>query len=252
MFDKLISLLQKPYESISGGEIVHKDYVRILDTYYKPPISRNVLRQKISDKYDFVEFVNEYKTDVTKLFYNSEEIKAVFNYPAVDSKNYGDSVCYMPLLYTDIYLSFSSALQKKLSQKEFIFLLKKFEPYIVAFDGATVNDMDIVEIAENLQAVKNINSVQRNTQQKFTLDVEVKAGHSELIIPKYITFEFPVFKNDLMLKKLFTIELFLSADENGFSTELMCYKFEQIVENSLKELIKQVKNGTRGVDSFMC
>lgn len=251
MLDRLVGLLQKPVEIIKGRVLTHKDYISEEETNYRPALSRNVISQKVLDKYDFIEFVNEYKTDQTKLFYNENQLKTVFNYPTVDKADYGDSICLMPLVYTDDFIQFSSKLEKHLSQKEFILLLKKLEPYITSFDNKAVDDMDIIEIAENLQATKNINSVQRNTEQKFTLDVEVTAGHDKLTIPRYITFEFPVFKNDLQLKTEFTVELFLSGGDGGFEATLMCYKLDQLKEEALKELTIQVQNGLDGIDSFM-
>ena len=251
MLDKLVGLLQKPVEMIKGKVIIHKDYNYENETNYKPPLARNVIQQKILDKYDFIEFVNEYKGEQTKLFYNENRLKAVFNYPSVDKADYEDSHCSMPLVCTDDFTMFSSLIDTTLTQKQFILALKRFEPYITAFDNKQVDDMDIIEIAENLQATKNINSVQRNTQQKFTLDVEITAGNSELIIPRYITFEFPVYKNDLQLKTEFTVELFLNGGDGGFEARLMCYRLEQLVEEALKELTKQVQSGLDGIDSFM-
>lgn len=226
MLDKLIRALQKPFETVDKRIVVHNDYnvVGPTDINYKPPLARNVINQTILDKYDFIEFVNEYKNDQTKLFYNEKRLKAVFNYPGVDKADYADSYCSMPLVETLEYIE---------------------------FDGKQVDDMDIIEVAENLQATKNINSVQRNTQQKFTLDVEVTAGNSQMVIPRYITFAFPVYKNDLQLKTEFTAELFLSSGEDGFEATLMCYKLEQLTEEALKELTKQVQKGLDGVDSFM-
>ncbi|NOX15985.1 MAG: DUF2303 family protein [Epsilonproteobacteria bacterium] len=251
MFEKLIKLVQRPSEQLNGRVLVHKDYEIKADTNYRPPLARNVIAQSILDKYDFIEFVNEYKEEQTKLFYNENQIKAVFNYPLVDEADYGDSFCVMGLRYTNDFSRFSSMLEKKMSQKEFIMMLKTLEPYIVGFDGKEIENMDIIEIAENLQATKNINSIQRNTQQKFTLDVEISTGHSEMTIPRYISFEFPIFKNDLQLKTRFEVELFLGGSDDGFEAVLMCYKLEQQKEEALKELTKEVQNGLDGVDSFM-
>jgi len=251
MFEKLIKLVQRPSEQLDGRVLVHKDYEVRTDTNYKPPLARNVIAQTILDKYDFIEFVNEYKNKQTKLFYNEDQIKAVFNYPLEDKADYGDSYCTMGLRYTDVFSRFVSMLDRKMSQKEFVMMLKTLEPYIVGFDGKKIDNMSIIEIAENLQATKNINSIQRNTQQKFTLDVEISTGHSEMTIPRYISFEFPIFKNDLQLKTRFEVELFLSGSDSGFEAVLVCYKLDQQKEEALKELTNQVQNGIDGVDSFM-
>ena len=157
----------------------------------------------------------------------------------------------MELAYTRDFKEFREHIEADLSQKQFIRILKRMEPYITAFDDKAVDDMDIIEIAENLQATKNINSVMRNTQQAFVLDTEVRAGHSSMTIPRFITFKMPVYKNDLKLESEFKVELFLQGGEGGFIANLVCYKLEQTVEETVRELTTQVQNGCDGIDSFM-
>jgi len=125
------------------------------------------------------------------------------------------------------------------------------EPYIVWFDGRNVDDMDIIELAENLQATTNVNSIQRNTGKSFTLDVEVRSGNSNITIPRYITFNIPLFQNDIALKTRFDVELFLEIKDSEFVINLVCYKTDQTIEETLRELIIQIQNGCNGVESFM-
>ena len=175
----------------------------------------------------------------------------MFNYSTKEEADYADSYCRMILLQTIDFIEFKNHIERDLSQKEFIRILKRMEPYITAFDDKAVDDMDIIEIAENLQATKNINSIMRNTAQSFVLDTEVRAGNSELTIPRFITFKIPIYKNDLKLESEFKVELFLQGGDGGFEANLVCYKLEQTIEETVRELTTQVCNGCDNVDSFM-
>ncbi len=252
MIEKVLNLFQKPVEVLDDGRVaVHENYKTSEPKYFALPIDRNVLSQSIINKYDFIEFVNEYKNDQTKIFFNDRQVKAVFNYPLVDEADHADSYCVMPLEVTKDSQEFMNSLENPLSQKAFIRVLKRLEPYIIAFDGKKVDDMDIIEIAENLQATTNINSVQRNAAKAFMLDAEVKAGNSNISIPRYISFELSLYKNDLKLKAKFDVELFLDVQDSQFTATLVCYKLDQIIEDTVRELTSQITQGCDGVDSYL-
>lgn len=257
MIEKIIALFQAPTEVDKNGNVLqHESYKSVepiehKHKHFQLPIARNVIKQNIVNKDDFMAFINEYKTDQTKIFYDQGHIEAVFNYSAADKADYGDSSCVMSLRETRDFAEFQRHIEADLSQKQFIRILKRMEPYITAFDDKDVDDMDIIEIAESLQATKNINSVMRNTQQAFILDTEVKAGNSEMTIPRFITFKMPIFKNDLKLESEFKVELFLQGGDGGFIANLVCYKLEQTIEEAVRELTTQVQNGCDGIDSFM-
>jgi len=236
----------------NGVKAVHEDYkydTTDLPKHFEPEIARHVLNQTIVNKDDFVSFVNEYKTDATKIFYTSEVIKAVFNYTTAEKADYGDSICKMGLIPTDDFIEFKSS-QRELTQKQFVRFLKKMEPYIVAFDNKKADDMDIIEMAEHLQAIKTIDSVQRNAQQKFHLDVNIQTGKSSMTLPKIIVFEFPIFKNDRELTTRFETELFLSADDGSLVAELICYNIDQLQEETTRELTASILQGIDGVSAF--
>jgi len=235
-----------------GRKAVHKDYVvdeAERPLHYKPPIDRNVITCSIVSKLDFIAFVNEYKTEATKLFYNNDRVKAVFNYPTKQHADYGDSTCEMKLQQTEDYFEFQRH-QSALTQKQFVRFLKRMEPFIVAFDNKKADDMDIIEMAEHLQAIKTIDSVQRNAQQKFHLDVNIQTGKSSMTLPKVIIFEFPIFKNDRELTTRFETELFLSADDGALAAELICYNIDQLYEESIRELTSSILNEINGVSAF--
>lgn len=247
-----LEMLQKPSEVLENGMILkHKNYEEQTPINFKMPLQRNVIKQHIANKYDFIDFVNEYKTEQTKIFFNETTIRAIFNYPTTDKADYEDSFVEMDMVKTRDYREFVAILGKDISQKQFIRTLKRLEPYIIAFDNKKVDDMDIIEIAENLSATTNIHSVQRNTSNAFMLDAEVKTGASNITIPRYITFELPVYKNDLSLKSQFTVELFLDVKDSSFVATLECYKLEQIQEETIKELTSQICRGCTGVESFL-
>ena len=253
MLSKLANSFRPIKETISNGRVaLHQDYVldeKDKPLFQKPPIERLVLNQNIINKIDFIAFVNEYKTAGTKLFYNNSSVKAIFNYSTANEADYADSVCYMPLEETQDFQEFK-ACQTQLSQKQFVRFLKRMEPFIVAFDSKVADDMDIIEMAEHLQAIKTIDSIQRNTQQKFHLDVNVQSGKSSVTLPKTITFEFPIFKNDREMSTRFETELFLSADDGALNAELICYNIDQLYEESIRELTGSILEDIDNVGAF--
>lgn len=237
-----------------GREVIHTDYKVVEDNRgknFEHNIARHVLNQSILNKDDFISFVQEYKTDGTKIFFNNSSIKAVFNYSTADNADYHDSICLMKLENTKNFNEFNMCLDRDLSQKEFIRILKRLEGCIVGFNNKPVADMDIIEVAENLQATKNFQSVQRNTLKAFTVDAEVKAGNKAYEIPRYIHFKMPIYKNDLSLEVQFDCELFLEATDGGFIANLVCYKLDEIIEKTIRDLTKNVCESCEGVSSFM-
>lgn len=252
--EKFWSLLRPVKEALNNGRTaIHKDYTvdeKDRPIHFKPEIARHVLDEVIIRKDDFISFVNEYKTKATKLFYNDEDIKAIFNYTTVDEADYGDSMCFMPLKETFDYDIFKAHLQHEINQKQFVRFLKRMEPYIVAFDNNKADDMDIIEMAEHLQAIKTIDSVQRNAQQKFHLDVNIQTGKDSMTLPRVITFEFPIFKNDREMTTRFETELFLSADDGALAAELICYNIDQLYEESIRELTNSILEEIKDVSAF--
>lgn len=253
LFNKFMDSFRPVKEDLGNGrKAIHQDYK--LDEadkpiHFRPPIDRHVLNANILNKIDFIAFVNEYKTAATKLFYNDSQIKALFNYTTKEKADHGDSICAMQLQPTDDYMEFKRH-QTELSQKQFVRFLKRMEPYIVAFDNNKADDMDIIEMAEHLQAIKNIDSVQRNAQQKFHLDVNIQTGKDSMTLPRVITFEFPIFKNDREMTTRFETELFLSADDGSLAAELICYNIDQLYEESIRELTNSILNDIDDVSAF--
>ena len=253
LIEKVANAFRPVKEELGNGrKAIHQDY-KLDDAdkpiFFKPTIARHVLDQTIISKLDFIAFVNEYKTAATKLFYNNSGIKAVFNYTTADTADYGDSKCLMPLQDTDDFREFEKH-QTELTQKQFVRFLKRMEPFIVAFDNKKADDMDIIEMAEHLQAIKTIDSVQRNAQQKFHLDVNIQTGKSSMTLPKVIVFEFPIFKNDREMTTRFETELFLSADDGSLTAELICYNIDQLYEESIRELTNSILHEIDDVSAF--
>lgn len=252
--EKIANSFRPVKQDLGNGRIaVHQDYkedAKDVPLHFKPDIARHVINQGIINKNDFIEFIKEYKTPATKLFYNEERIKAIFNYTTKDVADYGDSVCYMSLQTTEDFQEFKVHQKKQMMQKTFVRFLKRMEPFIVAFDNKPADDMDIIEMAEHLQAIKTIDSVQRNAQQKFHLDVNISTGKSSMTLPKVIVFEFPIFKNDRELTTRFESELFLSADDGALNAELICYNIDHLYEESIRELTHSILNSIEDVSAF--
>lgn len=223
----------------------HKDYIKDdsdKPLNYRPPIHRSVVSGlSIINKDDFVAFVKEYKCDKSKLFFNESELRAVLNYQSKDEADYGDSKVLMPIKKTEEFARFSLATARQIGQKDFVRFLKQMEPFIVKLDGTKASSMDIIEIAEHLQAVRKVDSVQRNTQQKFIIDAEVRTGKENFEIPRHIVFELPVFENDRELLGLFEVELFIAAQDDGLAIELPCYQLDTTSQLLLRSMVDAIK-----------
>ncbi len=244
MLDKFLAMLQKPFEIVEPGVVaVNKNYeidADLMPIHYKPPIHHHVIDQDIIDMQDFIDFVNEYATEATKLFVSEDSVTAVFNYSTPGKADYGDSKAVMPLFKTTEFVRFTNAMERKLSQTEFIRVLKQLEPYITALDGKEATDMDVVEMAEELQAIRKVDSIVRNTANKFTIDAEVRTGKTGMTIPRTITFTIAPFKNDPDIKMPYTVELFLTANDGTFTAEMICYAAQETTELALKQITKTV------------
>lgn len=250
----LIDAFRSPVIDLENGvKAIHQDY-KVDDSeqpiHFKPPLDRHVISQSIINKDDFIAFVTEYKTDATKLFYDDGKVKAVFNYITAVQPDYGDSTALMPLIQTDDYKHYRSNNGRSISQKDFIRFLKRMEPYIVALDNKKADDMDIIDMAESLQGITQIDSIQRNASNKFSIDATVRAGKANVEIPRIITFEFPIYTNDRELATRFETELFLSAQDGAFVAELICYNIDQLEEETRRQLTQSICDGIEDVKSY--
>lgn len=254
LLNSLMNAFRPPMEPLEDGTIiVHNDYkidASKQPIHFKPLLARHVVSQKIINKDDFITFVTEYKTDATKLFYNDGKVEAVFNYITAEKADYGDSTATMPLVLTDDYKEYRSNNGRPITQKDFIRFLKRMEPFIVALDNKKADDMDIIEMAENLQGITTIDSIQRNASNKFTIDATVRTGKANVEIPRIITFEFPIYTNERKLATKFETELFLSAQDGTFIAELICYNIDQLEEETRRQLTQSICDGIEGVKAF--
>lgn len=260
-FKELMERFSKPtvvVDAENGVVAVHKDYElksehldRFREINEKPDIAREVHGMRISNKNDFIAYINEYKTTGTKIFYDDKQVHAVFNYTIKGNPDHGDSYCDMNMQKTTDFKFTMEAIGNQISQKDAVRLLKRLEPYITALDKTETADMDIVEMVEDLQAIKHINSVTRNAQQRFVLDVDVQSGKENKTLPRYISIEIPVYQNDLEVKADLDLELFVHAHgDGGFAIELVCYDIEKKVEDATRDLVEQILKGTK-VSGFM-
>lgn len=254
LWNKMKGDAKPVHEIVKGKHAIHNDYKIEQEPQginFKDKIVRHVINEQILNKGDFIKYINEYKTDATKIFYNEFGIKAIFNYQTAEETDYDDSFVKMVLRETKNFEEFKSCLDRNLSQKELIRILKRLETCIVGFNNKPVDDMDIIEVAENLHASKNINSVQRNTAQAFMIDATISAGNNSYEIPRFIHFKLPVFKNDKKLEVEFVCELFLEAGETSFIANLVCYKLDDVIEETIKEITNDVCEGCEGIKSYM-
>ncbi|WP_170000316.1 DUF2303 family protein, partial [Campylobacter sp. RM9328] len=206
--------------------IVHKDYM-LADGLLKEPLRNRYLIDAL-DVDSFIGLVNEYKEPNSKLFFDDKSIKCIVDFNTKDKAEFCEKRIGLNLVYTPFYRSFNEHLERNLSQREFIFLLKSLFMYITKIDGKPNDNMDVIELAQSLQAVKKFDSIQKNTSSKISLDVEIKSGAKEnLTLPNKITFKLPIYEADVSLMGEFEVELFVDIkNDSEFSIKLVCYTAE--------------------------
>ena len=228
--------------------LIHKDYSTTENPlgYKTVAPTRTILKQIIKNKNDFVAFVKEYKTDGTKLFFNDSVVTARFNYSQKDIPDFSDSFAQLQLETTSQYKTFSDfARGKKLSQKEFVKILKELEKAIVSHEA-----IEIVSLAQNLQSVQKVNSMMTNSSRTTILDAQVRGGANESItLPERIEFSLPIYKNDLERLTQFEVEVF--ADFDGqFGINLVCYRIDEIVEETTRDMLDEIRGSLDGISAF--
>ena len=227
----------------------HQDY-GISEVLLKEPL-RNKYTVDALDVDSFVDLVNEYKEPSSKLFFDDKSIKCIVDFNSKDKAEFCEKRINLGLGYTPFFKAFEDSAGKSLSQRDFVFLLKSLFMFITSIDGKPNDDMDVIELAESLQAVRKFDSVQKNTSSKISLDVEIKSGAKETIqMPKNITFTLPVYEADTEIKGKFECELFVSIDEERFGLKLVCYTAETSRREVLSQIVSKISERCEGVKAF--
>ncbi|AQW80772.1 DUF2303 family protein [Campylobacter pinnipediorum] len=230
--------------------LVHKEY----------ELNRSLLKEPLRNQYtidalnvdSFVNLVNEYKEPSSKLFYNDRKISCVIDFNTKEKAEFCDKLINLELRYTPFYGLFSKNISQPLSQREFVFFLKSIFMFISKIDDVKNDNMDVIELAESLQAVKKFDSVQKNASSKMSLDVEIKSGTKEsLSIPKKLTFELPIYEANTAITGTFETELFVEiSDDNKFSLRLVCFTEENVRRDVLARLTNDISERCDGVKAF--
>ncbi len=227
----------------------HQNYI-LSECLLKEPL-RNSYAINALDVDSFVNLVNEYKEPVSKLFFDDRSIRCIIDFNSKDKAEFCEKRINLGLAVTPFFKDFQDSVGKTLSQRDFVFLLKSLFMFITAIDGKPNDNMDVIELAESLQAVKKFDSVQKNTSSKISLDVEIKSGAKETIqIPKNITFTLPVYEADTQIKGNFDCELFVNIEEEKFGLKLVCYTAEVSRREVLGKIVSKISERCEGVKAF--
>lgn len=220
--------------------LVHKEYnqARMTKGYESQKPKRLILDEKIKDTEDFIRFANEYKTPETKVFYNEKGVEVIFNYSTTQGGDFADSRLVMDFELTQECKFLGDFLNRPITQKKFIHFLKAMAPSIHSPDP-----VDVIALAENIQAIKKINSIKKNSSQKLIIDAEIKGGLGSVAVPETLTLSIPVFENNRETKlDLFEVELFFDFGEE-FQIEMVCHHFARTRNLALRSLAKEVADG---------
>ena len=253
---QIFAASQASFEKKIGEEVklfVHKDYeaaARPRAGYETDKPNRVVIKQTVREMNDFINFVKEYMGDSTKLFYNDRTVTAIFNYSTADKPDYCDSSADLTLEKTTAYKAFAAVAEgRKLTQKEFVKTLKELQTYIKTEEGT--ESEKIIELAADLQGIKKVNSVSKNTSNTFTIDAKVNSGGLDTIeLPKTITFALPVYKNDVKEITEFEVELFATFEDDNIGISLICYRIEELTDSATKAMTDRICQELDGIPSF--
>lgn len=226
-----------------GAFLRHKDY-SLEKIFYLP--NRVVVNPVIAKKDDFIAFVNKYKTAGTVIFYDTDKVNAVFNYPTATNPDWADSGARLNLTKTDQFNALTAAASNKLSQRGFIFLLKTLTEYL----NGDLSAVQAIELAEN--AVKEVHSINTNLNNT-ALQSNTTGTLKNVVILKTISFELPIFKADTTFKKRFDLEIFIDInDSNQFEVELKCWTFDEQLEEATTEFLSTILSEIQDVPSYFC
>ncbi|MDE5602628.1 MAG: DUF2303 family protein [Helicobacter sp.] len=227
-----------PSTEINGLHFLHKDYSLAEDSL-KEPLNRG-FDLKVDDKESFVALVQEYKQDNSKIFYNFKKIDAYLDFHTKESQCFNKRVIELGLEKHPFYQAFLDNLNQPLSQRGFVAFLKSF--YVFLDPSNTMSGLDLIDLSTHLNAVKNIDSIQKHTSASFCLSTTIKSGAKEEVeIPSKLTFAFQMLKASDK-KVTLEIELFITLKENSFEIRLVSYDIQIKEESVLKEFINELKS----------
>lgn len=237
-------------DSQKRAYLVHSDY-SIENKLLKEPLN-NSFNINAFDEKSFCELVNEFKNDTSKLFFTDDIVSCVIDFNTKENGSFRNRVVSLSLVFNPFFKEFFSKLDKNLSQREFIVLLKTLFMFITKIDGKANDNMDVIDIAESLQAVKKIDSVQKNSSLQTSLSVEIKSGSKENItIPSKLTFSLPVYEANNELTGEFETELFVSMiNEDEFKIKLCCFTKLNIQREILERIVKGISEKCEGVKAY--
>ena len=231
-------------------QFIHKDYKeapRPRAGYETDRPNRVVVKQTVKETDDFIAFVKQYQTPETKLFYTDAKAMVIYNYPTADKADFADSYTTLTLEKTTAFRTFDSvAGGRKLTQKEFIRILKELQSYIVSIDA-----IELVTLAQNLQGVTKVNSMMTNSSRAIIIDAQVKGGKADNIeLPEKLVFSLPIYKNNVSSLTDFEVEIFAEFENDSFGLNLICYRLEEIVEEATRNMMQRICIELDGIPSF--
>ncbi|CDF64656.1 hypothetical protein CSG_7380 [Campylobacter fetus subsp. venerealis str. 84-112] len=204
------------------------------------------------DSPSFVNLVKEYKDERSKIFFSEKGIKCIIDFNSKDRGEFRERHIDLNLQYTPFYEAFDKSIGSNLEQRDFVFLLKSLFMFIKKIDNKPNDNMDVIELAESLQAVKKFDSIQKNSSSKINIETEIKSGaKSSLELPRHITFELPIYEADTSKLGEFETELFVDIDSGGdFALRLVCFTQDMILRNVLDKIVDEIANNCGGVPAF--
>lgn len=201
----------------------------------------------------FAEFVNEYKGENTKIFYDSAKIQAVFDYGSgADVADWRKRKATLEMMPTFQFREFAGIINKKVSHQDFVMSMKKLYPHISMRDSK-VTDIAFADILETLSATRKVVSTEKNHERGAIISVEIKSGkdNKDLRLPEKILITIPVYRNDEEITAAFECELYSTTnDSGGIILQMYCYDYENVVQDAVDRLVTKIITGIKDVKAY--
>lgn len=228
----------KPTALVNGITFVHKDY-KVDESTLNEPLNKGFII-KTDDKESFLSLVKEYAGENSKLFYSSKFIEAKLDFHTKEKQNFNNREIRLELIPHSYYSHFLEIVAKPMSQRGFVSFLKSFYVFLEEQNG--VGGLELISIAESLNAATKIDSVQKNTSQSLSLETEIKSKKGSVEIPTKLKFSLPMFEATPNDKITLEFELFLELKDNSFEVRLLCYEKPIKERDALESLVDSIKS----------
>lgn len=266
----ILAKLSPAKEELQHGAIAIADGYGIDDRFVDPKKTKfsNMVDVGVSESVveiaHFVELVNEYKVNGTKVLYANNQVVARLDFAVKDGENSKDYLKIKPLereyyefktnqislklQSTKESLDFKNLLEKTMSQKEMINTLKRYAPFMVGNER-------LIDILGSLNLQSDNKFETTNTSESTSISrvvtVAGKAQNAKTEIPTKLTFKLPFYENDLNLTtKEVEVELTIDTSNSNLGFKMQSFQFDRVEKLAGEEIVAKLKTDLKDLNFY--